>query len=142
MQTLGRIFWLFVLSLAWLFAIEKSEERDRGKDPNPEHHRYYAYFPNTVLPWTLGCLVLLPGIPILRDLGMGKQILAMCFIVFLHMSVYYVLLAMAMPLIRRYCNARVCATLWLLPNYLYLICNNLIAPNVPKWTIYVPITSC
>ena len=138
MQTLGRIFWLFVLSLAWLFAIEKSEERDHGKDPNPEHHRYYAYFPNTVLPWTLGCLVLLPGIPILRDLGMGKQILAMCFIVFLHMSVYYVLLAMAMPLIRRYCNARVCATLWLLPNYLYLICNNLIAPNVPKWTIYVP----
>ena len=40
MQTLGRIFWLFVLSLAWLFAIEKSEERDHGKDPNPEHPRY------------------------------------------------------------------------------------------------------
>ena len=87
MQTLGRIFCLFTLSLTWLFAIEKSEERDRGTDLNPKYHRYYAYFPNTVLPWFLGCLVLLTGIPILRDLGMGKQILAMCFIVFLHMSV-------------------------------------------------------
>lgn len=138
MQTLGRIFGIFLLSVLWIYNLECSEKRERADEVKSGQRRYYCYFPNTVLPWFLGVLALVSVVPVFWDLGAWKQILTMCFIVFLHMSVYYVLLALAMPLIRRHCNARVCATLWLLPNYLYLICNDLISPNVPKWTVYVP----
>lgn len=139
MHTLGRIFFLFTLTIAWIFSIEAAEERERNAQLKPNRGRYGPYFPNTVLPLFLGILVLLTlPIPLLWDGGMGKKLLAMCFSIFLQISLYYVLLALTIPLLRRRCNARVCATLWLLPNYLYLIGNSLISPNVPKWTIYVP----
>lgn len=39
---------------------------------------------------------------------------------FLYIGMYYAVLLCALPLLRRFFSARACATLWLLPNFLYL----------------------
>ncbi|MBQ6688838.1 MAG: M48 family metalloprotease, partial [Bacteroidales bacterium] len=49
-----------------------------------------------------------------------KMVLAMCFRIFLHLCVYYVILGLLLPLFRRHISARACAMLWLIPNYLYI----------------------
>ena len=46
---------------------------------------------------------------------------AACMIMmFLHISLYFVLLLLAQPFLRRHLRAGSCALLWLTPNYLYL----------------------
>ena len=48
------------------------------------------------------------------------MMLSMCFRIFLHLCVYYVILGLLLPLFRRHISARACAMLWLIPNYLYI----------------------
>lgn len=59
-----------------------------------------------------------------------KMALTMCFGIFLHICIYYVVLIMALPFLRNYISARACAMLWLIPNYLYLTQNSYM--EVPK----------
>lgn len=46
-----------------------------------------------------------------------------CVPLFLYIGAYYVLLLCVLPLLRRHFSARACATLWLLPNILYMADN-------------------
>lgn len=57
---------------------------------------------------------------------------AMCLEIFLHMSVYYVLLIALSPLLRRWISARACAALWLLPNFLYITQQSFMGRDVPR----------
>lgn len=50
---------------------------------------------------------------------------------FLYISVYYALLLCTLPLLRRLFSARACATLWLLPNFLYLLANFRLLNDLP-----------
>ncbi len=45
---------------------------------------------------------------------------SVCFTIFLHICLYDTLLLPAILFLRRHISARVCAALWLLPNYLYI----------------------
>ena len=57
--------------------------------------------------------------------------------VFLLISVYYVLLSLALPLLRRYFQAEACAMLWIVPNCLYLTLN-IRGWDWPRWVIPLP----
>lgn len=58
--------------------------------------------------------------------------------IFLQISVYFVLLALALPLLRRYLRAEACAMLWIVPNYLYVTaCTR--SWIQPRWIIPLPI---
>lgn len=57
--------------------------------------------------------------------------------VFLLISVYYVLLSLALPLLRRYFRAEACAMLWIVPNCLYLTLN-IRGWDWPRWVIPLP----
>lgn len=58
--------------------------------------------------------------------------LGLCFNVFLHIAVYYVLLVLALPLLRKRFSARACALFWLLPNYLYITSYSFMRTDGPK----------
>ena len=47
--------------------------------------------------------------------------LSACFTIFLHISLYYLVLLLILPFLRKVISARACAMLWLVPNYLYVI---------------------
>lgn len=57
---------------------------------------------------------------------------------FLQISVYFVLLALALPLLRRYLRAEACAMLWIVPNYLY-VTTYMRSWIQPRWIIPLPL---
>lgn len=50
-----------------------------------------------------------------------KHLWAFCIVAFIHMSIYYIILLMVIPFLRKWISARACATLWLIPNFLYIL---------------------
>lgn len=111
----GFFVFLFSAIVAWVVYEKAAQERE----PEAGRPRHTPDLPADLLPWFL--LLLFAGAWLYYGAGQAlTRILSMCFGIFLHISVYYVLLLLVLPLLRRYFSARVCAMLWLLPNYLYL----------------------
>ncbi|MGI6256175.1 MAG: M56 family metallopeptidase [Acutalibacter sp.] len=52
--------------------------------------------------------------------GAAEGMLSLCFGIFLHIILYYLVLLAILPLLRDHFNARACALLWLIPNFLYV----------------------
>lgn len=100
-----------------IWAVYNRDDREALDDSNTR--RYTPIFPVMTLPLFVALLMLLSLLG--HDPRMQKKAFSLCFSVFLHISVYYLLLLALLPLLRRTLRARSCAILWLLPNYLYLI---------------------
>lgn len=106
--------------LAWV-VWDRSERELADRAGREEHERPrflpfggYYYLPMMMLLY-----------PILGVIVGGAQMavqLTLCALmrVFLELGVYYVLLMAVMPWLRRWVSARVCAMLWLLPDWLYV----------------------
>lgn len=60
-------------------------------------------------------------------------------VIFLQISLYFLLLAPTLPLLRRYFRAETCAILWIVPNYLYMGVFNQALLAHPRWIIPLPI---
>ena len=67
-----------------------------------------------------------------------RAMVSMLFRLFLHISVYYALLLPLFPYLRKRISARACATLWLIPNYLYLFQMDSMDVNAPLVIITAP----
>ena len=57
--------------------------------------------------------------------------------IFLLISVYFILLSLALPLLRRYFRAETCAMLWIIPNCLYITIY-MRGWDWPRWVIPLP----
>ena len=68
----------------------------------------------------------------------GQIALSLCFNIFLHISIYLLLLTPAMPFLRSRISARTCAMLWLLPNCLYLTQYSFMTADHPLLVIPTP----
>lgn len=60
-------------------------------------------------------------------------------VIFLQISLYFLLLALTLPLLRRYFRAETCAILWIVPNYLYMGVFHQALLAHPRWIIPLPI---
>ena len=111
--------------LAWV-VWDRSERELADRTGREEHERPrflpfggYYYLPMMMLLY-----------PILGVIAGGAQMavqLTLCALmrVFLELGVYYVLLMAVMPWLRRWVSARVCAMLWLLPDWIYVFVGRL-----------------
>ena len=52
--------------------------------------------------------------------SLQNQMIVLCFGIFLHITIYYLILLPLLPLFRRYLYASTCATLWMFPSFLYV----------------------
>ena len=85
-----------------------------------ERQRYLPYIPGALLPgFLLGITIL--GYIYYGFSGAARMTLSSCFAIFLHISLYYLVLLTVLPWLRKIISARACAMLWLIPNYLYII---------------------
>lgn len=114
---LGLICGLVLTWLVW----DRSERElaDRAGREEHERPRFLPFSGSYYLP----ALMLL--YPILGAISGGAQkavqlTLGLLLRVFLEAGIYYVLLLAMMPRLRRWVSARVCAMLWLLPDWLYV----------------------
>ena len=118
--------------LTWL-VWDRSERELADRAGREEHERPrflpfggYYYLPMMMLLY-----------PILGVIVGGAQMavqLTLCALmrVFLELGVYYVLLMAVMPWLRRWVSARVCAMLWLLPDWIYAFVGRLDLPTDGK----------
>lgn len=129
-----RIMIAFILggTFAWM-TFFRSEE---AEDPEGKGPRYRPYLEGWLLPSyaavMLMAVLFFPGWP-----ELAKRAAACMIMMFLHISLYFVLLLLAQPFLRRHLRAGSCALLWLTPNYLYLaMSSGMVVP--PRWVISLP----
>lgn len=133
-ETFIRGFFALLFSGALALGLYSREERESQTD---SHLRYAPIFPAMLLP--IFFAVVLLSYPILQYSDtIQKKLLSLAFSIFLHISIYYLLLMALLPLLRRTLRARSCALLWLLPNYLYLALQSPMQLSRPLWALPVP----
>ena len=119
-----RIFWsiFFPALIAWSFSTQMEYERTANRlgvilEKRPGRITSVYQSP-LIMPGML--LVLAVAAPLVMGLRQGLDyLLGLMLEVFLLLSVYYVILLCCLPLLRRVFSARACATLWILPAFLY-----------------------
>ena len=107
------------------------ETDDEGKQ------KYFPEISGALLPLFL-LIVIVLSIFLFGADGAVKMTLSLCFGIFLHISVYYLLLMLFLPFFRRRISARACALLWMLPNYLYIIDRDFMELPEPKFILRAP----
>lgn len=130
-------FRLFTFVFLSLFVGFLLLYRCNDDGPRSRHDLTHRYQPLMNADQLLLTLVLLPplGLMIVGPGRTAEFALALCFQIFLHIAVYYALLLPLTPLLRRFINARGCAMLWLLPNFLYLCLNSTFLPDAPAFVL-------
>ena len=108
----------------------QSEEQQLNYEPIKAGRKTYFVEP-LFLPLGIGILlVMLPiGLAMVGNGQQWAQRMGQLGLVFVHISVYYALLLLLLPLLRRVISAQACAILWLLPSTLYLV----IMQDVYQW---------
>ena len=124
-----RLFVGLLLSALVAWSYRRSRRYERGAPVSrafldaPAGHKYtYVYFDPLTLPIVLGVYLLL-----ILLMGPGNfELLAGLFLgAILTISIYFGLLLLLLPLLRRFFSSHACAVLWLLPTFLFYL------PSVP-----------
>ena len=104
------------LAFAWLVF----SRHDDADSTDFDRQKYLPYVPGGLLPLCLLTLSVLAYFQYGQS-GAIRMMFSMCFAIFLHIGLYYIVLILTMPFFRKIISARACAMLWLIPNYLYMI---------------------
>lgn len=124
-------FFSAVFSLILAYAVFSNHEKENGPERPPEDkQRYSPLIPGMLLPACLLALLVL-GVVFEGTALTVQMTLSMCFGIFLHISLYYAVLMLALPFFRRHISARACAMLWMIPNYLYITMQSYMAVPEP-----------
>ena len=129
---------IFSAVLGWV--VVDRQQKEAGDDwigSAAEGQRYLPYVSGVLLP---SFLFALAGASMLLDgfLDTAERMISMCFGIFLHVSIYFLILAAALPLLRKHISARACAMLWMIPNYLYLAFQSNMQIPEPLLVVHVP----
>lgn len=110
-----------LMALAFAWAVFTRYDDEIGIEVSEtERQKYLPYIPGSLLPMFL-LLITLLGAYFYGFIGAARMTLSACFGIFLHISLYYLVLLLILPFLRKRISARACAMLWLIPNYLYII---------------------
>ena len=144
-MTFLRALWAFFLAGLVAYAFHRSWRWEHG-DPMPEPifgadkprtKETIVWLDPASLPLLLLVLLILFGA--MDGLDGGKRFLSLSLDVMIVISVYFLLLIFLLPIFRRYFSARACATMWVLPVFMFWQAHILVqnAP-VPSFVIYIP----
>lgn len=122
----------------WAFTAVTLRE-DRGLERAPTGTRYRPFTSNTLLPTYIGTLVFLMLIPGVRHIA-ADQLTTSFFDVFILLLLYFAILIPLLPFLRKTFDPRICASLWMVPNLLYiaLIYDGLMEIDRPLLVIRAP----
>ena len=135
-----RILIFLVLSLLMAETAYSRYDALMGNDGIPDlgnHPSYLPYYPAMLLPlFTVMLLVVLtPILGVVRAADLSLSIFGGLFV---HISLYYLVLLALMPHLRDRISARACALLWLIPNLFYLTMQTTVSPPRPWLIIPLP----
>lgn len=116
-----RLFLTALMSLAIsyrVFSIHKTEKNPADNDSS--HQRYTPYIPCLVLPLSM-ILIIALELAFYGPLAMVKETVSLYFGIFVHISIYYLILLLLHSFLCKHISARASSMLWMLPNFLYPI---------------------
>ena len=126
--------FLFTCIISITFGLSLYMKKENKDDDRP---RFLPDLSNTILPFFLIAFLVFGFI----SEGSHKTLqffLPLCFTVFLHISIYYLILLSILPLLRKYISARACYMLWIIPNYLYITWQSFMSVQKPVFVITLP----
>ena len=109
-----------VMSLVFAWAVFSRQDEERTGSSEFEMQRYHPYVFGELLPMFLVSITIL-AVYFYGIQGAVRMTLSTCFGIFLSICLYYPVLLLIMPLLRKHISARACAMLWLIPNFLYIV---------------------
>lgn len=128
---------LLLIWVVWDRHHSDAESSDSAASLTGKKERYHPYVNALLLPSVLPTLLICGAIMVDIQYA-AKLILSMCFMIFLHICLYYLLLMPLLPFLRRHFSARTCAALWLLPNLLYIMSQGGMQAPRPLLVLPVP----
>ena len=135
-----RLVLILICSAVITWKVWARADREQLSDPKSVDDslpRFSAFLAAGSLPFLLLVWIVLGAVMGGWALAI-QSVLRLLVELFLVIGVYYVLLLAVMPVLRRHFSARVCAMLWLLPDFLYLLNNtNQLAAENPL-VIHLP----
>lgn len=137
-ELLIRGFFIFIICsiVAYCSYFREDKETSLGV-PKGKSPRYTNYIPMYVLPEFV--LILLIGCTAYYGWEYSSELLlSWCFGTFTHISLYYLILLLVIPFLRKYLSARSCAELWMLPTLLYMAEHSFMSLPEPFLVITLP----
>ena len=122
----------FSFLIAWM--IFSRNESELGYN---DRQRYLPYVSGMLLPSIILAFGLL-GLCFYGVQRTASMMLSMSFGIFFHTSIFYAILLLVLPFLRKRISARACATLWMLPNYLYFTQQKFMGVQKPLWVVRAP----
>ena len=126
---------LFSVLLGWVILTKC--DADAGFEGNQDTYPKYSAILNGLLLPVFLIVLLISGIPVYGFKKALEMILPSFLSIFLHISVYYLLLIAIMPLLHRHISSRTCAMLWIIPNYLYISIQPTFELNRPLFVLHI-----
>ena len=140
-----RVFWALFLAGFVAYTFHRSWKWEHG-DPMPESlfggdkprtKETMVWLDPSFLPLLL--LIILVMLGEMYGMDGVERFLSLSLDVMIVISVYFLLLIFLLPIFRRYFSARACATMWILPVFMFWQAHILIQNTpAPTFVIYIP----
>ena len=120
-----RLLWAVLVggAFGWVAAYGNAQMKKPGTKLG-SRPRYGSMAYGIILPLAVLVYAVIEFIVFRGNLDLAVQAtVSFCFGIFLHISLYFLLLMLALPFLRKRISALACALLWMIPNYLYFISN-------------------
>ncbi len=129
---------MIILSLIFVWGIFSRYHEESGVENSASNQqKYLPFIVGNRLPICIFAVTIF-GLFTRGVQETTKLIVSICFGVFLHTSLYYIVLIVTIPAFRKYISARTCAALWMIPNYLYIAFYDFMNMNEPLLVIRAP----
>lgn len=137
-ELLIRSFFIFIICGVVAYCSYFREDKESSlEEPKGKGPRYSNYIPMYVLPEFV--LIILIGCTAYYGWEYSSELLlSWCLGTFTHISIFYLILMLFLPLLRRYISARACAELWMLPTLLYMAEHSFMSLPEPLLVITLP----
>lgn len=137
-ELLIRGFFIFIICSVVAYCSYFREDKESSlEEPEGKGPRYANYIPMYVLPEFV--LIILIGCTAYYGWEYSSELLlSWCFGTFMHISLFYLVLLLFMPLLRKYFSARSCAELWMLPALMYMAEHSFMSLPEPLLVITLP----
>ena len=133
-----RLLWAVLVggAFGWVAAYGNAQMKKSGTQLG-SRPRYGSMAYGIILPIAVLAYAVIEFIVFRGNLELAVQAtVSFCFGIFLHISLYFLLLMLALPFLRKRISALACALLWMVPNYLYFISN--MELSSPLFVLRVP----
>ena len=119
-DVLLKLFYISIISISLAYIVFARYDNEIGSEQEDTRQRYLPYIPGSLLPLCMLTILILCFY--VYGLQMTIEIaLSMYFTIFVHITIYYTVLLIFLPLLRKIIHARAIAMLWMIPNYLYIV---------------------